>query len=260
MNDYVNNDVLIKKAVILASGYGRRLRLKEKFPSKPMTPICNKPLISYVIDMMLYSGIEKIYIVCHAVTSDVRELVKYSADYAEHLEFIEEDEQKGTLLSFSRVKDILFPPFLMVFEDIMADKDDFKNMLNIGQKYIASATDLVIQTVSKPSINSEQAFLIENGRIVMYQKNGITIEKRDVQKKYGGMVYLWLSTPFPLMEQYLAEHNYKFSAFLEYYIQQHVVSEMPICDMWDIDTPEAVEATNEILKRRGGWNGRIKQY
>lgn len=37
----------VKKAVILASGYGRRMRLKEGVPPKPMTPVCRKPLISY---------------------------------------------------------------------------------------------------------------------------------------------------------------------------------------------------------------------
>lgn len=32
---------------------------------------------------------------------------EYSASYEKYLEFIEEDVQKGTLLSFSRVKEVL---------------------------------------------------------------------------------------------------------------------------------------------------------
>lgn len=252
-------DVQVKKAVILASGYGRRMCQKERFPSKPMTLVCCKPLISYIIDLLIYSGIDKIYIVYHSVTSDVLNLLEYSASYEKYLEFIEEDEQKGTLLSFSRVKEVLSPPFLMVFEDIIADKNDFVDMLNIGRKYIAGDTDLVIQTVRSPSILSEQAFLTEKGRVVMYQKNGIAGEVNNIQeKKYGGMVYLWLSTPFSLMEAYLADHNYRFSAFLEDYIPRHMVYEMPIHDMWDIDTPEAAAMTKELLEIRGGWNGCIK--
>lgn len=255
----MDSDIQVKKAVILASGYGRRMRSKERFPSKPMTPICHKPLISYIIDLMIYSGIEKIYIVYHSVTSDVLNLLEYSKEYLKYLEFIEEDEQKGTLLSFSRVKDVLSPPFLMVFEDIIADKNDFKNMLNIGQQYIACGTDLVIQTVRSPSIISEQAFLTENNRVIMYHKNGIAGGVGSFQeKKYGGMVYLWLSTPFSLMELYLSNQNYRFSAFLEDYIPKHVVLEMPIHDMWDVDTPETAAMTKEILKKRGGWNGCIK--
>lgn len=249
----------VKKAVILASGYGRRMRQKERFPSKPMRLIGYKPLISYVIDLLIYGGIERIYIVYHSVTSDVLDLLKYSETYAEYLEFIEEDEQKGTLLSFSRVRDMLSPPFLMVFEDIISDKKDFIDMLIIGQRYIASKVDLVIQTVRSPSLLSEQAFLTEKGRIIRYQKNGITGEANSAQeKKYGGMVYLWLSNPFPLIEPYLSDQNYRFSAFLEDYISEHVVLEMPINDMWDVDTPEAAELTKEILTKRGGWNGCIE--
>ncbi len=59
----------VKNAVILASGYGRRMQKKERFPSKPMTVINNKPLISYIIDMLLDGEIEKIYIVYHSVTA-----------------------------------------------------------------------------------------------------------------------------------------------------------------------------------------------
>ena len=249
-------NIQVRKAVILASGYGRRMRQKEVFPSKPMRQIENKPLISYVIDLLISSGIEKIYIVYHSVTSDVLDLLKYSAAYAEYLEFIEEDEQKGTLLSFSRIKNMLSPPFLMVFEDIIADKKDFIDMLNIGHQYIAGKADLVIQTVRSPSLISEQAFLIENGRIIRYQKNGIIGAVNSFQEKqYGGMVYLWISEPFSLIEPYFAKQNYKFSSFLEEYIPKHVVFEMPINDMWDVDTPEAADLTKEIFRERGGWDG-----
>lgn len=255
----MGDNIRVKNAVILASGYGRRMRQKERFPSKPMSLIGHKPLISYVIDLLIYGGIEKIYIVHHSVTSDVLDLPKYSAAYTDYLEFIEEDEQKGTLLSFSRVKDILSPPFLMVFEDIIADKKDFIDMLNIGQKYIAGKADLVVQTVRAPSLISEQAFLTEKGRIIRYQKNGITGAVNRVQeKKYGGMVYLWLSDPFSLIGPYLSNQNYRFSAFLEEYILTHAVFEMPINDMWDVDTPETAVSTREILKNRGGWDACIE--
>ena len=244
--------IQVKKAVILASGYGKRMRKTDPFPSKPMTPINNKPLISYIIDLLIAGGIEKIYIVYHYVTSDVLKLFDYSEDYKKYLEFIEEDVQKGTLLTFSRVKKILTPPFLMVFEDLMAYKKDFVHMLNFGKQYTANEVDLVIQTVRSPSILSEKAFLTENGRIVGYQKNGILEHVAYAQeKKYGGMVYLWLSNPFSIVDSHIAKSSYKFSAFLEKYIPGHRVFEMPIQDMWDVDTPEVVLLTEELLKKRG---------
>lgn len=248
----MNVSIQLKKAVILASGYGNRMRKTTCFPSKPMTLIDERPLISYIIDLLIAGGIEKIYVVYHSVTADVLKLLDYCDMYAEYLEFIEEDIQKGTLLTFSRVKEILTPPFLMVFEDVIAQKGDFVNMLNLGRQYISTAADLVIQTVTAPSILSEQAFLTENGRIFEYRKNGIADNGYGNQeRKYGGMVYLWLSNPFPIMDKYIINQNYKFSSFLEKYILEHVVFEMPISDMWDVDTPEAALLTEELFKKRG---------
>lgn len=252
----MSSNTQVKNAVILASGYGRRMQKKEHFPSKPMTIINNKPLISYIIDVLLDGGIEKVYIVYHSVTADVLKLLDYSKDYAKHLEFIEEDVQKGTLLSFSRIKNFLETPFIMAFEDVIAAKSDFKNMLCIGKKYIASDADLVVQTVCTPSILSEKAFLTEKERIVEYHKNGIAGEiENNQQKKYGGMVYLWLSNPFGMIDQYLSDQNYKFSSFLENYVLSHKVYEMPINDMWDVDTLESARMTEKLLKEWGGKDG-----
>lgn len=250
--------MIVRNAVILASGCGRRMRNKERFPSKLMTMVDRKPLISYGIDLLLHGGIEKIYIVYHSETADVLKLPDYSDNYAEHLEFIEVNVQKGSLLTFSRVIDFLAPPFIMSFGDIIADKNDFANMLQAGKKYIASDAELVVQTVCWPSILSERAFLTENGRILEYRKNGIEDEIKCGQSiKYGGMVYLWLSDPFPIMDHYLRNQNYRFSAFLEDYISEHTVYEMPVDDMWDVDTPEALRLTEELLKKRGVPDGGI---
>lgn len=253
------HDIQVRNAVILASGYGRRMRQKEHFPSKLMTMVNKKPLISYGIDVLINEGIEKIYIVYHSATADVLKLLDYFNNYAKYLEFIEVDVQKGSLLTFSRVKDFLAPPFIMMFGDIIVDKNEFVNMLHTGKKYIASDADLVIQTVNTPSILSEKAFLTENGRIIKYRKNGIVDEiKCGQSKKYGGMVYLWLSDPFRISDNYLLNQNYKFSAFLEDYILDHTVYEMPVNDMWDVDTPEVLKLTEELLKKRGGLDGSIQ--
>lgn len=242
-------NIQVKQAVILASGYGKRMRKASSFPSKPMTPICQKPLISYIIDLLIDTGVEKIYIVYHSVTADVLKLIDYSPGYAGRLEFIEEDVQRGTLLTFSRIKEILTPPFIMAFEDVVARKSDFINMMDSAGKYLAGGADLLVQTVRKPSIPSEKALVTENGRVVKYQKDGITGRITRTQEiKYGGMVYLWLSSPFSGVDKHLSEQQYKISLFLEQYIPAHSVFEMPIEDMWDVDTPEEVRLTEEILK------------
>lgn len=243
---------MIKGAVILASGSGRRMKKKTCFPSKPMTMIGAKPLISFAIDLLIESGVEKVFIVYHSITADVLRLTDYDNRYVNYLEFVEEDVKKGTLLSFSRAKRLLNPPFLMAFADIIAEKDDFIDMLNSGKKYIDSKVDLVIQTTDSPSLLSERAFLTKNNKVIKYQKNGIIGEENaNCNVSYGGMVCLWLSDPFPLVDMYLFRQVYKLSPFLESYVPNHLVYEMKIKDMWDVDTPEAALMTQEILMKRG---------
>lgn len=250
----------VRQAVILASGYGRRMRRAAPFPSKPMTPVGQKPLISYILDLLLDAGIETIFIVHHAATADVLQLAGAGGPCAGRLVFIEEAVQKGTLLTFSRVKERLTPPFLMAFEDVIAQTEDFRSMLAHAEVFRRDEVDLLIQTVRAPSVLSEKAFLTENGRVVAYQKNGFLAPVAPTQeKKYGGMVYLWLTDPFPLVERHLAQRQYKLSLFLEQYIPTHQTFEMPIRDMWDVDTPEAVRLSEEILKKRGGQNGGIER-
>lgn len=54
---------MIKKAVILAAGYGTRFLPATKAICKEMFPIVDKPAISYVVEECIESGIEEILIV-----------------------------------------------------------------------------------------------------------------------------------------------------------------------------------------------------
>ena len=51
------------KAVILAAGEGTRLRPFTETMPKVMLPVANKPIIQYLIEAIINSGIEEIIIV-----------------------------------------------------------------------------------------------------------------------------------------------------------------------------------------------------
>ena len=53
----------IKKAVILAGGFGTRFLPITKAIPKEMLPIIDRPVIDYIVDECLESGIEEIYII-----------------------------------------------------------------------------------------------------------------------------------------------------------------------------------------------------
>ena len=51
--------------MILAAGYGTRLRPITYFLPKPVFPVCNKPLISYAVENLLHAGIDEIIVNLH---------------------------------------------------------------------------------------------------------------------------------------------------------------------------------------------------
>ena len=83
----------IKKAMVLAAGYGTRLKpLTDRMP-KPLIPVAGKPMIAYALDRLRAYGIEEVVInVSHlkeqltAYLADCRELTIKISEETEPLE------------------------------------------------------------------------------------------------------------------------------------------------------------------------------
>jgi dTDP-glucose pyrophosphorylase len=245
----MNANINIKDAVILAGGKGSRLQKGIDGCSKPMIPILGKRLITFVIDSLIDCGINNIYIIYHSSTADVLTLSTYNDTYSKKLKFIEDLEQKGGLSAFYYVKDIIDVPFIMSFADIIVQKSDFQEMIFTGLNIVNKHPDLLIQTVNNQSIPSEKRF-ITKGEVVIELDISSVIKPvaKYCNAKSGGMVYLWFKNPFPLIRTFLADGNYRLRQFIQPFVQKHVVLEMPIKDIWDIDTYEDVLQTEKILR------------
>lgn len=93
----------IKKALITAAGFGSRfLPITKTFP-KEMLPILNKPIIQYLIDECVASGIEEIIIVAGA--SDIDKFEDYFFNKVEEIKnlmFAQKKEER-----WQKVADVL---------------------------------------------------------------------------------------------------------------------------------------------------------
>ena len=250
----MNSTSSIRDAVILASGKGLRLRNEVYDCSKPMTPILGKPLISYTIDSLINCGVNNIVVVYHSSSVDLLNIGKYNRNYKDVISFVEDTKQIGKLTAFYCAKDLVDSPFLLTYGDVVVKKEDFKDMLNLALQLTDKNPDLAVQTVEKPSIPVKEPFekpmLVQNGRIIKWKKEGAVIdaEIQGSEIKAGAMVYLWFKNPFPLMANFLQSGNFKYSVFLEKFVPTHIVFEMPVRDMWDIDVPENISHTERILQ------------
>lgn len=95
------------KAMILAAGYGTRLRPLTYVVPKPMVPLLNRPLVGWAVEGFLRDGIRDIIINLHyfpeAIERHLNERYGAEVDF----QFSEEDEILGTGGAVRRVRSLL---------------------------------------------------------------------------------------------------------------------------------------------------------
>ncbi|MCD4653644.1 NDP-sugar synthase [bacterium] len=114
----------IKSAVILAAGFGTRLRPLTNHRAKPALPFFNFSLITHIINQLKSFGIEKIFINLHYQGWSVRRILRLEADLQISVVFSYEPQILGTAGALEPVKSHLRDkPFLLVNGDVLADID-----------------------------------------------------------------------------------------------------------------------------------------
>jgi UTP--glucose-1-phosphate uridylyltransferase len=83
---------MVKKAVILAAGLGKRFEPITRVIPKPMLPIGNKPTLDYIIDELKASGIEQVLI----VVGHKREVIQDYYQGRDDIQYIIQHQFKGT--------------------------------------------------------------------------------------------------------------------------------------------------------------------
>src|SRR3954469_20789670 len=88
--------MLINKAFVLGAGLGTRLRpLTEEIP-KPLIPIFQKPLITFVLDHLIAAGVRSFVINTHHRPEPFRELFRDGSYRGHPVQLVREPEILGT--------------------------------------------------------------------------------------------------------------------------------------------------------------------
>lgn len=95
------------KAMILAAGYGTRLRPVTYSMPKPMAPVCNRPLIAWAVDSVLAAGVTEIVVNLHHLPTELETYLR--AEFGEratiHVSY--EEEILGTGGGIRNVRHLL---------------------------------------------------------------------------------------------------------------------------------------------------------
>lgn len=231
----------VESAYIMAAGAGERMG--GKLHSKPMTPIGGKPLIAFGIEALMEYGVSHICIVYAEKSRDVLEL---RATFPE-IEFLKQEEVTGSLSTLGVVGSRATTPFLLLDADIIVLKEHFIEMMqSIPEE---AEMDAWFAAVKHPWMPGVCSLEIEDGLVRVFRKQGFE-EPKEIHYQ-GGMIYVWARFPAGSVERRLAAAEKSMAEFLTDVAENRRVGAMYIETLWDVDTPEEAERSEELLEEMG---------
>jgi mannose-1-phosphate guanylyltransferase len=112
------------KSMILAAGFGTRLRPLTEIKPKALMPVANKPVLARNIEYLISHGITEIIVNAHHHSQQVVDYLKDGASFSLHIEVKVEHEILGTGGGIKNTEGFWDKePFFVINSDILTDID-----------------------------------------------------------------------------------------------------------------------------------------
>ncbi len=154
------------KAVIMAGGFGTRLRpLTSRIP-KPMVPIMNKPMIEHIVRLLAKHGITEIVVLIFYHPNVIRNFLKDGSQFNVSIHYVKSDSDYGTAGSVRNAYELLEGSRVLVISgDVLTDFDLTKAVQFHESK--GSKATLVLTRVNDP-LQYGLVITDESGSIVRF--------------------------------------------------------------------------------------------
>ena len=230
--DATNAQRIYMKAMILAAGFGSRMRPLTDVTPKPLLKAGGIPLIVWHIEKLAHMGISDIIINIAHLGYQIPEALGDGSDWGVNIEYSDEQEEGGLESAGGIVKALPLlgdETFLVVNADIFTDYD-FQDSRDLAEDILAH---LIL--VPNPEHNPEGDFALDGQRVIdakQYTYAGIGYYS---PKLFEGVAYGKSST-IPLLRKAMQEGK--------------VTGELHEGEWLDIGTPERLEFLNDELMNR----------
>lgn len=143
LEDLLPKQVLPLQAVVMAGGFGTRLRpLTEEIP-KPMLPVGERPLMELLMEQFYQAGIRRVNVTTHYLSEKIIEHFGDGKKFGLEIKYVTEDRPLGTAGALSLMEEPN-EPLLVINGDILT-RLDFRAMLSFHRKHHADLTVAVRQ-------------------------------------------------------------------------------------------------------------------
>lgn len=132
-------DDLPLQAVIMAGGFGTRLRPLTEDTPKPMLPVGDRPLLERTIERLSHAGIRSVNITTHYLAEKIHARIGDGSAYGVRVRYSHEDQPLGTAGALRRFDSEAEEPFLVINGDVMTTVN-FRAMLDYHREHGAALT------------------------------------------------------------------------------------------------------------------------
>lgn len=151
------------KAVILAAGYGTRMRPHTHTGPKHVLPIANKPVLDYSVEKLAEAGVTDVIMVVGYQKDTIMDHFGDGGEFGVTITYVEQKKRLGLAHAVEQARDAIGDsPFLVVLGDVLF-KMSFKELIDLHEKSKAP-TSVVLTEVEFPERFG--IVEIEDGKIV----------------------------------------------------------------------------------------------
>ena len=144
---HVHGGVLMK-AVILAGGFGTRLRPLTINLPKPMVPFANRPMMLHIVGLLKKHGFDDLVVILYHQPDAIRGYFGDGSDFGVKIEYVTSQEDLGTAGAVGLARASLQETFLVIAADIVTDIDLTK-AVQYHREHKAAAT-ITLSRVEDP--------------------------------------------------------------------------------------------------------------
>ncbi|MFA4646818.1 NDP-sugar synthase [Pyrococcus kukulkanii] len=181
------------KAVILAGGFGTRLRPISSTRPKPMVPVLGKPNLQYILEALeKVSEIDEVILSVHYMRGEIREFIQEKMqDYPKDIKFVNDPMPLETGGALKNVEDYVSDDFLVIYGDVFTN-------FNYSELIEAHKKNDGLITVALTKVYDPERFGVvitdEEGKIIEFEEKprkpktnlvdaGIYVVNKDVLKE-----------------------------------------------------------------------------
>ncbi|MHB8780691.1 MAG: sugar phosphate nucleotidyltransferase [Candidatus Geothermincolia bacterium] len=111
------------RAVVMAGGEGTRLRPLTSNQPKPMVPICNRPIMEYILELVRGHDMREVVVTLQFLPTLIRNYFGDGADWGLDLSYMVEEKPLGTAGGVKNASAFLDDTFLVISGDALTDID-----------------------------------------------------------------------------------------------------------------------------------------